>query len=475
MERFIAQNPNYSVAGYVDANGIIQCANDGVGRDISESPVWQAFMANPARTVAANPMGLVSEEWVIIVREPVMIDGELAGAVSVSIPHRLLSALGNDSVVTDADRAPLQLVTFNSRGEILSRMVGDDRFDDRDLPPGDLAEIARDGARAYTATSRDGLLRTYAVTPIVPGSVYAMGIWQPDLPGHQALPTWFAIMLFPLLMWAASLFVAAIAMHRLVLVHVETLRRKMRSFGRTRRLPETLAAKGTPAEFREMDAEFMAMAEAVMRDEAQLEDAVREKNILLKEIHHRVKNNLQLLSSITSMKRRKAQTPEARVMLQRLQDRILSLAAIHRNLYLAKDMSSVDAPRLVQDVSAQFGFLPGQERLKLHVDPVTLLPQQAVPLSLFVAESFAMADQSAGCSVDLHMTSGQGREVELSFTFTARDISDDVGDVAISHNLVAAFADQLGGTITDTTLDDGQRRIVLRFAVVDAVQEAMDY
>jgi malonyl-CoA reductase/3-hydroxypropionate dehydrogenase (NADP+) len=64
------------------------------------------------------------------------------------------------------------------------------------------------------------------VTPIVPDEVYALGVWQPELPRIGALPTSIAAIAFPALMWGMSLLVAVVAMHRLVLVHIEQLRGK---------------------------------------------------------------------------------------------------------------------------------------------------------------------------------------------------------------------------------------------------------
>ncbi|KAA9007946.1 histidine kinase dimerization/phosphoacceptor domain -containing protein [Histidinibacterium aquaticum] len=467
----------FSVIGFLPVDGNVTCSTVGEPVDLRGSETYEMLQDNPRRQVTATRRGVISQEWVVVVTEPVFIEGSYTGSVTVSIPHRQLARTGNEDVLQDAGTRPLQLLTFNSAGDLLSQLVGETELTESELPPGEMVDMASDGARAFTTRSRTGDLRTYAVTPIVPGQVFALGIWEPEIYRWSGLPAGLSAILFPVLMWAMSLIVALLAMHRLVLDHIHKLRSKMRNFGRSRRLVETPPRFGTPSEFREMDAEFMAMAENVLRDEAQLENAVREKNILLKEIHHRVKNNLQLLSSITSMKRRKAESEEARGVLRSLQDRILSLAAIHRNLYLSKDMTAVEAERLIKDILAQRGLTPGHAEVALRIDPVRLVPQQAVPLSLFVAEGLSqgMSEDGSFAAVRLTLTEGNDQMVTLAIEVGPRKAGIDLSDAAVGESLMAAFADQLGGSLERTDLGEGRERLAVRFRAISAVPDAMDY
>ncbi|SLN39505.1 sensor histidine kinase [Roseisalinus antarcticus] len=482
MSAIIEAEPRFAFAGFVPAGGVVRCSSAGGVIDLRGLAAFERYMLDPAKVVTASANGAVSGEWVIIVRSPVFdAEGALLGGMTISIPHRLLSRTGNETILHDAPSRPLQLLTFNGNGDVLSRLAGDTSVQDAELPPGPLVDLvgAGQGARAFTTENREGVVRTYAITPIVPGEVFGLGVWESDQPRFGVLPTGLAAVLFPALMWGASLIVASVAMHSFVLVHVQTLRFKMRRFGRSRRLSETLPAMGTPTEFRDMDAEFMAMAENVLRDEAQLENAVREKNILLKEIHHRVSNNLQLLSSITSMKRRKADSPEARAVLRSLQDRIGSLSAIHRNLYLSKDISAIEAGRLIEDITTQHGLMSAQGTLRLQMDAVQLVPQQAVPLSLFVAEAVPTSDagRTAGDEIPVLILLEQAADnmVSLSIEVGIPQHQSDLGESAIGENLLAAFADQLGGSLKRERLDGDRQRLSVRFRAMITVPDAMDY
>ncbi|QQA41864.1 sensor histidine kinase [Pelagovum pacificum] len=475
MAQFLAEEDNYVFAGFVELDGNLECSSSGRAVNLSGSPLYETFRQNPVRQVQATPDGAVSGEWVIVVAEPVFVEDEYVGWISISIPHRLLSRGEIEPVLLDAQSRPLQLVTFNADGNILSRATGVPQVGQEDLPRQELADVAAFGARAFTATSRGGEPRIYAITTVVPDAVYALGVWEIEDRTIASLPAAFAAILFPGIMWLASLMVGSIAMHQLVIVHVQRLQKKMRSFGRNRRLTETVPRPGIPSEFREMDAEFMAMAENVLRDEAQLEDSVREKNILLKEIHHRVKNNLQLLSSITSMKRRQAKSEEARTVLGRLQDRILSLAAIHRNLYQSSDMTTVSVPALIGDICAQQGLAPGQGRLGLEVDDISLVPPQAVPLSLLLAECLSGVRRAdTGEMTDLTLKFTEGDMVQLVVDYPGAPESEADSSI-IGDHLIDALAGQLGGRPQRETLPDGRYRLVLDFEALVALPDTPDF
>ena len=146
-----------------------------------------------------------------------------------------------------------------------------------------------------------GQRRAFAVVPILRGTVYAVGSWDAEAvlaePIGRRVPPW----VFPILMWAACLLVAYVAVHRLVIRHVAELRRQMREFADHRRLPGGALRPGAPAELAEMAGGFAAMAERILREDAETEDRLHEQKVLLREVHHRVKNNLQLISSIINM------------------------------------------------------------------------------------------------------------------------------------------------------------------------------
>ena len=151
-----------------------------------------------------------------------------------------------------------------------------------------------------------------------------------------------------------------------------------------------------------MSETFRNMARIVIRDAAAREEAVAEKTVLLKEVHHRVKNNLQLIASIINMQSRVIDDTDAKRVLRSVQDRVASLATIYKNLYQAEHLESVEADRLIRDIIGQMSTASVVNDQSIQVDtqlePLVLLPDQAVPLTLLTTEAFTNALKYAGAS-----------------------------------------------------------------------------
>lgn len=120
------------------------------------------------------------------------------------------------------------------------------------------------------------------------------------------------------------------------------------------------------------------------------EDALREKEILLQEIHHRVKNNLQIISSLLQMEARSVTDPVARKSFEECQGRVQAMALIHERLYRTGDLSRIDLHAHFESLAGQiirsFGRVPGSvlAEVEVSVGPVGI--ETAVPCGLIVAE-----------------------------------------------------------------------------------------
>ena len=120
-----------------------------------------------------------------------------------------------------------------------------------------------------------------------------------------------------------------------------------------------------------------------------LSASLREKDILLREIHHRVKNNLQIISSLLSLQEQGVDNPNALKVLADSQGRVMSMALIHEQLYRANDFSGIDARKYLQDflprlVSAYKGRR--DISLRLAAPSINLVLDQAIPFGLIVNE-----------------------------------------------------------------------------------------
>jgi two-component sensor histidine kinase len=351
-----------------------------------------------------------------------------------------------------------------------------------ELPSGlELGGLFSTQSQTFRADNRRGLERRYNVVPIPGSPASVLAIWELD--NASSLPAKISPAIFPLLMWFASMGVAMLAMNTLVIRHLTRIRRKMNAFADDRNTHRPYAPNTLfPIEIEMLEENFARMSEEILRDEAAMENAVREKGVLVKEIHHRVKNNLQLISSIINMQIRNADADETKTVLRRTQDRVLSLATIHRDLYQSQDGGRVNAGNLVTEIvekSAELVAGEGRDlNLQMQIDPVLLYPDQAVPLSLVVSEAATNAlkhigAQSAkGGTFDVRLKQ-DGTTCTLVMTNSV-GVTQSRDSTGLGSKLMKAFAMQLGGTIDIDETDD-QYSLTLQFNADDFQPEARDY
>jgi two-component sensor histidine kinase len=124
--------------------------------------------------------------------------------------------------------------------------------------------------------------------------------------------------------------------------------------------------------------------------ERALSEALAGKDVLLREVHHRVKNNLQTISSLLNMQAEVLPDVAARHALRDAQRRVHSMALIHEQMYGDKDMDEVDfgeyAKRLAHDLVESFGAAAGHVRLRFALEPVSLAMDQMIPCGLILNE-----------------------------------------------------------------------------------------
>lgn len=451
MRNFIERSATYVFAGFVPMDGQSTC-NSGRPADMTTSPAYQSFVAQPGTLVTSLSRGVVSGRSVVLVMQPLYRDRDLLGYISVSLSHELLRSTHSLDFGTEGAR----IVTFNHRGEILTSDSTDEAVPGDILPAETpLLSLPSRSDTTFRAQSGSGEERVFTVVPVVPGLVYALGSWSPKIAGVGLFQlSRFWAVLFPVALWLVSLAVAYWAVFRLVLRHITVLRGQMRRFAIGNRDEPPPVLTDAPTEILDVSQTFHNMARILIRDEEAMEDAVTEKTVLLKEVHHRVKNNLQLIASIINMQSRVIDDPDAKRVLRSVQDRVASLATIYRNLYQAEHLDAVEADRLIGDIINQMANAsvgPGANlRIETTLEPITLLPDQAVPLSLLATEAFTNALKYAGSAagdsapwVSVSLTSpGSGVGVLEVVNSIGQGAQDREG-TGLGSQLIEAFAMQL--------------------------------
>jgi two-component sensor histidine kinase len=472
-------NTLYTMVGFIQHNGLMACSSTHEVHDFSDNPAFQQAIAEPFRRTQTLQIGAISQQPVTVVTSPVMEGDDFLGIIAMSIPSAAFATIKEPELAV----TPLALMTFNRRGEIITTERGMANAAS-ELPADVALSVFTDQKSAvFQAENENGVTRVYAVRPIVQNAVFAVSVWPTDTPIlNPSIGTRLGTFV-PIAMWAASLIVAFWALNRLAIRHIRKLGRQMRRFALNRNLPRVTLGSSVPTELVEMEAAFISLGESILRDEATLEDSLREKNMLLKEVHHRVKNNLQLISSIMNMQIRQAKTSESSLVLRRLQERILSLATVHKNLYQNDNLAQVDASVLLHEVVNQLlsvGLGPSSNvKVTQNYAPITLEADDAAPLTLLMSEAMTNALKNVA-----HRAKAQG---EISVTL--EQISPDQAKLVIYNTtggtpqqegtglggkLINAFARQLNGQI-DIEETETSYRMSISFPIHQGPKQLYDY
>jgi PAS domain S-box-containing protein len=214
----------------------------------------------------------------------------------------------------------------------------------------------------------------------------------------------------------------------------------------------------------------------VLRDETErkqaedrLKRALQEKELLLREIHHRVKNNLQVITTLVSLESDQVQDRKIERIFNQLQHRVRAIAALHETLYSSRDLANVDfGPYMRQLLNDLVGFYSiDRERVQVRMesDDVVLSVEQALLLGLIVNELVSNAlkhafpgERSGAIDVHFHylaasVQQGKRREpawCELSVRDDGAGINDADGiwQRSMGLRIVHLLTEQLHGTLS---------------------------
>jgi PAS domain S-box-containing protein len=190
----------------------------------------------------------------------------------------------------------------------------------------------------------------------------------------------------------------------------------------------------------------------------ELESALKEKDSLLKEIHHRVKNNLQVISSLLNLQSASIKDPQTLQAIRESQNRVKSMALIHDRLYKSRDLARIDIGAYIRDLIADlfrsYGIATSHIRLRLMIEDAWLSLDAAIPCGLIVTElvsnclKHAFPDHRAGQITIALDSAGAGTWI-LAVQDNGVGLPegfDPFQTESLGLQLVETLADQLGGS-----------------------------
>jgi two-component sensor histidine kinase len=129
--------------------------------------------------------------------------------------------------------------------------------------------------------------------------------------------------------------------------------------------------------------------------EEAIKKSLEEKQILLKEIHHRVKNNLQIICSLFNLQSKYIKNKQVLNILKQSQNRVRSMALIHEILYQSKDFARIDLPqyikKLINELFIAYRINPNRISIHLKMDKIFISIDKAIPCGLIINELLSNA------------------------------------------------------------------------------------
>jgi PAS domain S-box-containing protein len=203
--------------------------------------------------------------------------------------------------------------------------------------------------------------------------------------------------------------------------------------------------------------------------EAHLKVRIKEKELVIREIHHRVKNNLQVVSSLLRLQGSMHPDPLVKQALDQAQGRIQAIAAVHQRLHQAPSLAPEDLQeyvmRLVEQLVQTFSPTPGLITTEVAVEPLALGADQLVPLGLIIHELVLNAIRHAfplmkggRIALSLH---AEGRDIALQVSDNGKglQVSPLAKGTGLGFQLVRALTDQLKGQLTHVPSEGTTLRI----------------
>lgn len=292
------------------------------------------------------------------------------------------------------------------------------------LPADWRAKALKQGSMVWYARDARGERRVYSAAPLVGDELFVILSARSGGLFSWATLNPLTSIVFPILTFILALVAVSVVTERVVIRWIAYLQRIAALYARGRLSVRPVQAEQAPPEIRDLAETLEDMADAIVGRDASLRDSLAQKDDLMREIHHRVKNNLQVISSLLNMQQRALTDPAARAAMSDTRQRITALALIYRALYQGPDLKRVDLRTFLEELTAQLIAADISHgagvRTEIHVDDLVIDPDRLAPLALFAVEAVTNAQK--------HAFAGRGGTLRVNFIVRGDEAELEISD-----------------------------------------------
>lgn len=440
----LAGRTDYATVAIADADGQVRCR---AGQEATFDP---GLLSRIARGEAGSLEGALltavtpSADHVIIAVRAASTDNPPPRALVLTVRRAALRAALSGGPGSDE-----AVALIRADGEAIAEVAP--RRAQADWKPAEPHPLARaDGSTSWFGDGTGGDAFLYVTAPVV--GAHATVLAAVPASTISAID-WVRIgttLGVPLLMLAMAMVVIFIGVDQLVLRWVKRLVAAGKSYGRGDYAPRIWNLDRAPTEIAELASTFNAMAGSVDERSRALNEALAGKNHLLRELHHRVKNNFQMIASLLALQRRDLPM-SMRSLLRVPEDRVLAMAAAYRASYATGDIGRVPLPELLRDVVAQlrqsFGLSATRIVPDSDMEGILLDLDRAVPLGMLISELLTAALDRPSGTLQIRLLVERPGAGHFAVSLIAPGIVGTVPDGGLPARLVSAYLAQLDAQV----------------------------
>ncbi len=454
LQSALAGLPQFANIATVSVDGAILCSAFPTDSSVSvaDDKWFQTVKARHDYVLGGPLESAPGGEYVLVAAEPLARENAgNNGYIALSIRTEYVgSSLAIDAVADDTD---LYLIDGRGRSLLPAQDISH-------LPTNEaLLAFLSDDPSVVEGADKDGSARLYASVRLDDSDVYVI-LSRPSLSANMPVITELVGDVAALVvLFAITLLIVWLATERMSIKWVRHLQAVAQANRRGTSDARVRGFETAPIEYRELGETFNSMADAMERRQATLIQSVAERELLLKEIHHRVKNNLQIIISLFNLNARNTDDDVEKAYLRDMQMRVESLALVHHAAYQSEDMQLISTanflPTLLEHTKRVFEEDAELTIASVETDDIDLSMDQVVPLAQLVLETLAAVRQAAGrhAPITVRLAFRHSAEGTASFTLatsvgaTASE-TPNTKRLTLSRSLISAFARQLGATAT---------------------------